>query len=146
MPEPKIDLRLRLGLREGSVYYFVDRRLTSREPHYLIVVNRDPLSQRVVFLAVLTTNVRDAKLRRASYLETLVEFTPSKSNVFTKHCVADCNQLFDMPLREFNERFTTGQIVYFDRDLSQDERRRLRVAIHASPVLPTEVKELVALP
>ena len=146
MPEPKIDLRLRLGLREGSVYYFVDRRLTSPEPHYFIVVNRDPLSQRVVFLTVLTSNVRDARLRRANYLETLVEFTPSKSNAFTKHCVADCNQLFDMSLHEFNERFIAGKIVYFDKDLSQDERRRLRAAIHASPVLPAEIKAFVALP
>jgi hypothetical protein len=40
-----IDLKLRLTLREGSVYYFAERHLTSPEPHYFIVVNSDPLAQ-----------------------------------------------------------------------------------------------------
>ena len=146
MPEPKIDLRLRLSLREGSVYYFVERRLTSAQPHYFIVVNSDPLRQRVVLLAVLTSNVRDARLRRANYLETLVEFTPGESNVFTKHCVADCNDVFDMPLGDFNERFCAGEIEYFSKDLSREERRRLRTALHASPLLSLEVKALIAAP
>ena len=146
MAERRIDLRLRLSLREGSIYYFVERRLTSGEPHYFIVVNNDPLVQRVLLLAVLTTNVRDAKRRRANCLETLIEFTPDKSNVFTRQCVADCNDLFDIPLTEFNERFSAGEIAYFDKDLSLSERRALRKAIDASELVPPELKALVAKP
>ena len=146
MPEPKIDLRLRLGLREGSVYYFVERRLTSPEPHYFIVVNSDPFNQKVLLLAVLTTNILDAKRRRADCPETLVEFRPDESNVFTKRCVTDCNDLFDIPLLEFNERFTAGEITYFEKDLSLQDRRALRRAIHASNILADELKALVAQP
>ena len=146
MAEGKIDLRLRLSLREGSVYYFVERRLTSPEPHYFIVVNHDPLGQRVLLLAVLTTNIRDANRRRAKCLETLVEFVASKSNVFTKDCVADCNDLFDIPLAEFSERFSAGDITYFDKDLPLNDRRALRKAIHASDLVAPELKALVARP
>jgi hypothetical protein len=133
-----------LGLREGSIYYFVERRVTSPESHYFIVVNHDPLTQRVLLLAVLTSNIRDAKRRRASSLGTLVEFTPAASNVFTKECVADCNDLMDIPLIEFNERFVAGEIKYFDKDLSLDDRRALRKAIHASDLVAPEMKALVA--
>lgn len=146
MPESKIDIRLRLSLREGSVYYFVERRLTSPEPHYFIVVNGDPIAQRVLILAVLTTNIRDAKRRRANCLETLVEFSPDEANVFTRHCVADCNDLFDMTLQEFSERFTGGEIKYFDKDLSLPCRRALRKAIHASDLVAPELKRLVLRP
>lgn len=45
-----IDTTLRLTLREGCVYYFVERHLTSPEPHYFIVVNSDPLTQQVLLL------------------------------------------------------------------------------------------------
>lgn len=146
MPEGKLDLRLRLGLREGSVYYFVERRLTSPEPHYFIVVNYDPVAQRVLLLAVLTTNIRDAKRRRAGHLETLVEFASGDAELFPKGCVADCNDLFDIPLVEFNERFTRGDIVYFEKDVSIENRRALRKAIHASKLVPDEIKASVAPP
>lgn len=146
MPEPKIDLRLRLGLREGSVYYFTERRLTSPEPHYFVVVNSDALSQKLLLLAIMTTNIAEARRRRAACLETLVEFRPDPSNVFTKRCVTDCNDLFDLPLREFNQRFVAGEIRYFEKDLPLRDRVALRRAIHASDILTDEIKALVAQP
>ena len=50
-----VDLTLRLTLREGSVYYFAERSLTSPEPHYFIVVNSDPLAQRVLVLSAYSS-------------------------------------------------------------------------------------------
>jgi hypothetical protein len=41
---PNIDSKLRLTLREGSVYYFTERTLTSALPHYFIVVNAEPIA------------------------------------------------------------------------------------------------------
>jgi len=55
-----IDLKLRLTLREGSVYYFTERHLTSSEPHYFIVVNSDPLAQLVLLLSVVQRLVLSA--------------------------------------------------------------------------------------
>lgn len=34
-------MELRVGLRAGSVYYFQSRELSSGEPHFFVVVNRD---------------------------------------------------------------------------------------------------------
>lgn len=146
MAPPDVDLKLRLTLREGSVYYFPDRSLTSAESHYFIVVNRDPLSQRLLLVAVTTTKVGDVKQRRANCPETLVEFAPDSSNVFTKHCIADCNDLKQIALGDFNERFVRKAIEYFDKDLPIALRRALRRAIHASDILSNELKALVSQP
>lgn len=141
-----IDLKLRLTLREGSVYYFADRSLTSGESHYFIVANRDPLAQQLLLLAVTTTKISAAKQRRANCPETLVEFIPDSSNVFTKHCVVDCNDLKQIALVDFDERFRRGAIRYFDKDLPASMRKALRKAIHASSILPDEIKALAAEP
>jgi hypothetical protein len=141
-----IDLKLRLSLREGTVYYFAHHSLTSPEPHYFIVVNSDPLAQRVLLLAVVTSQIKTVKLRRKACPETLVELTPKDFAVLTKPSIVDCNDLKEVPLAEFNARFVAKKIGYFDKDLPAALRRALRKAIHTSIVVSDEQKALVAKP
>jgi hypothetical protein len=138
-----IDLKLRLTLREGSIYYFAERHLTSPEPHYFIVVNSDPLTQRVLLLSVVTSQVDNVKLRRCNCLETLVELTPKMLDVLTKPSIVDCNDLKETSLAEFNARFMRKEISCFDKDLPVALRKALRQAIHASNILSAEMKALV---
>ena len=146
MAGPGIDLKLRLTLREGSVYYFEERHLTSPEPHYFIVVNADPLAQQVLLLSVVTSKVEDVKLRRRACPETLVELAPATFDVLKKPSIVDCNDLKQVPLAEFNARFVRREIRCFDKDLPVALRKALRRAIHASTILTAEVKALVAKP
>jgi hypothetical protein len=141
---PGIDLRLRLTLREGSVYYFVERSLTSPEPHYFIVVNFEPLIQQVVLLSVVTSKVAEVKRRRSASLETIVEISPDAFDVLKKASVVDCNYLKTIPLAEFNDRFVRGEIRCFDKDLPPVLRKTLRRAIHASDIVADELKALVS--
>ena len=141
-----IDLTLRLSLREGSIYYFADRSLTSAEPHYFIVVNADPLGQHVLLLGVVTSQLANVKLRRKHCPETLVEISPQAFNVLWKPSIVDCNDLKQVPLAEFNTRFVAKEIASFGKDLPAPLRRALRKAIHASVIVTDEVKALVAMP
>lgn len=149
MAGAKIGLKLRLSLREGSVYYFTDRSLTSPEPHYFIVVNSNPLTQQVLVLAVVTSQVENVKLRRRACPETLVELGPGTPNTFDvlgKPSIVDCNDLKQIPLAEFSARFDRKEIAYFDKDLPAALRRAIRKAVHDSKILAPEVKALVAMP
>jgi hypothetical protein len=142
----KIDTKLRLSLREGTVYYFTHHTITSPEPHYFIVVNQDPLTQKVLLLAVVTSKIEKAKLRRKECLETLVEMDEKSFDVLTKPSIVDCNDLKEIHLTDFNARFAANEIKYFDKDLSAVLRKALRKAIHASTILSDEMKSLVAKP
>ena len=146
MAGASIDLKLRLTLSEGSVYYFAERHLTSPEPHYFIVVNSAPLAQQVLVLSVVTSKVDDVKLRRKACPETLVELAPDIFGVLKKPSIVDCNDLKQVPLSEFNARFVRGEIRCFDKDLPVALRKALRKAIHASTILSAEMKALVAKP
>jgi len=141
-----IDQTLRLTLREGSVYYFAERHITSPEPHYFIVVNSDPFAQQVLLLSVVTSKVDDVKLRRKACPETLVEISPDIFDLLKKPSIVDCNDLKPVPLAEFNARFVRKEIRWFDKDLPVALRKALRKAIHASTILAAEMKALVARP
>ena len=143
----KIPLELRVGLREGSIYYFQDRKLTSREPHFHIAVNADPLGQDVLLLTIVTSKVDKVKHRRSNCLQTVVEMTPADlPKVLTKDSIVDCNDLIRVPLDEFCESWKRKEIEAFAEDLSAALRRAMRKAIHASDILADELKALVALP
>lgn len=146
MVPPGIDAKLRLTLREGSVYYFTHRSLTSPEPHYFIVVNADPLKQEVLLLGVCTSKVAGVRQRRRAFPETIVEISPQAFDVLRKLSIVDCNDLKQVRLVEFNARFLRGEIDYFDKDLPVSLRNALRKAIHASRMVPGEIKALIAPP
>src|SRR2546421_202146 len=55
-----VPLDLRLSLREGSVFYFQERTLSSAEAHFHIVVN-NPLAQQVLLLTVVTSKIEKVK-------------------------------------------------------------------------------------
>jgi hypothetical protein len=141
-----VNFKLSVSLREGTVYYFAHHSLSSPEPHYFIVVNADPLAQKVLLLAVVTSKIEKAKLRRKACLDTLVELTPNEFDVLTKPSIVDCNDLQEIPLADFNAQFVAKKIRYFDKDLPAALRRALRKAIHASIVLSDEQKARVAKP
>jgi hypothetical protein len=146
LPAQRIDPKLRLTLREGSVYYFTERSLTSLESHYFVVVNSNPLAQGLLLLGVVTSKVAKVKQRRRDIPETLVEISPQDFSILRKLSIVDCNDLKQVQLIEFNERFVRNQIRYFDKDLPAPLRIALRKAIHASPIVPDEMKILVAKP
>lgn len=146
MAGEKINTKLALSLREGTVYYFTHHTLYSPEPHYFIVVNHDPLRQKVLLLGVVTSKIEKAKLRRKECIETLVEMDETSFDVLTKPSVVDCNDLKEVPLTDFNARFVANEIKYFDKDLPMILRKALRKAIHASIILSDEQKALVAKP
>jgi hypothetical protein len=142
----QVPLELRLTLREGSVYYFTERTLSSPQPHFHIVVN-DPLTQHVLLLTIVTSKVEKVKFRRRDSLETLVELGPADlPKILTRPSIVDCNQLIRITLEEFCQRWAGKEIAAFDKDLPMRLRVALRKAIHASKVLPDSVRELVADP
>jgi hypothetical protein len=113
----RIDPKLRLTLREGSVYYFTERSLTSAESHYFVVVNSNPIGQELLLLGVVTSKVAEVKQRRRDSAESLVEISPHDFEIFRKLSIVDCNDPKQIQLVEFNGRFLRNEICYFDKDL-----------------------------
>jgi hypothetical protein len=76
MSPEKLPLELKLGLRSGSVFYFEARELTSTEPHFFVVLNRDPLGEELLLLTVFTSQIDKMRIRNRERPDTIVEFGP----------------------------------------------------------------------
>ncbi len=138
-----VPLELRLSLREGTVFYFKERKLSSAEPHFHIVVN-DPLTQQVLLLTVVTSKVEKVKYRRRDCPNTLVELGPRDlPNILSRPSIVDCNNVTRISLDEFCDRWTRKEIAAFARDLPQPLKIALRFALHASEILAPEIKALI---
>jgi len=140
-----VDPLLRLTLRQGTVYYMPDRGLSSPEPHYFIVVNRNPVGENLLLMAVTTSQVERAERRIERPQmpeETLVHVSPEEYTEFTKPSCVNCNQLFTRTVAEFQAQKRSGNVV--DKlDLPAPVLERILKGILASPQVSDEDKAKV---
>ena len=136
---------LRLVLRRGSVFYFQHRHLKSPEPHYLIVLNTVPLTDRCLVLAVPSSQVDKVRQRRQDQpAVTLVEVSPADYPDFTKPSIIDCNSLLEL------DRQTLGRQLDAEpraqrRDLPAPVLEAVIAGVLASRLVTGEQKRLVSL-
>lgn len=142
MPAERLPLELRSGVRAGSVFYFRSRELTSAEPHFFVVVNRDPLGSELLLLTIVTSNSNDVRVRNRTRLQTVVEITPAEYNEFSVASAIDCNTIFEKPLSELADMVRRREVRYHV-DLPQEIFDKLRTAVLASPVVSDELKEML---
>lgn len=138
-----LPLELKLGLRAGSVYYFEARELHSLEPHYFVVVNRDPLGSQLVLLTVFSSQLEKIRLRNRARPETVVEISPVEYAELKVASAVDCNDIFRRSLDEMAGLVRQRRVRY-QHDLPADVLKRVRDAILASPVVDPEDKNLIA--
>jgi hypothetical protein len=142
VPDEKLPLELRLGLRAGSVYYFQSRELTSERPHFFIVVNRDPIRKQLLLLTIVTSNVAAARTRNHDRLHTVVEISPQEYDEFKVLSAVDRNVVLEKPLAELVGMAERKEIRYH-RDLPSELFAKIKTAILASRLVPEELKELL---
>ena len=133
---------LKLTLRAGSVYYFQERKLTSPEPHYFIVVNQEPFSRQLLVLTVVSSKVDNVKRLRQGLPGTLVEIGPKDYDELKVPSVVDCNVVFNKALGELAENIQRKEVVY-KKDLPPDILNAIRLGIKASPLVEDEIKRLL---
>jgi len=142
VPDERLPLELRVGLRAGSVYYFRSRELTSERPHFFIVVNRDPIGSQLLLLTIVTSNVADARTRNRNRLQTIVEITPEEYREFKVHLVVDCNVVLEKPLSELSGMVRRNEVRYHC-DLPAEIFAKIKTAVLASPLVPDELKDML---
>lgn len=137
-----LSLTLRLSLRSGCVYKFQDRRLTSGEPHYFVVVNRDPIGDKLLLLTICTSKIETARRLCRHQIETLVEIDVGKVAYLPLQTAINCNQLFDMSLEAFSEK--SNEVGFETCDpLPSEIFLQIKAAILISKQLSEDEKKLI---
>jgi len=137
-----LPLELRLGLRPGSVFYFQSRELTSEQPHFFVVVNRDPIGTKRLLLTIVTSNIEAVRRRNRGRPETFIEVSPADYDELKVDSAIDCNVVIEKPLSELVGMVRRKEVRYH-RDLPVQIFAKLKAAVLASSVVAPEIKELL---
>jgi hypothetical protein len=142
MASEALPMELRLGLRAGSVYYFQSRELSSGQPHFFIVVNRDPLATKLLLLTIVTFKVDKVRIRNRERPHTVVEISPKEYDEFKVLSAVDCNVVLEKSLSELAGLVRRKEVRYH-KDLSPETFGKIKAAILASPLVADELKLLL---
>lgn len=133
MESSNLPASLRLTLRSGTVYYFEHRGLSSGEPHFFIVLNADPQSDKVLILAVGSSQIDKVCRRRAGLPpESLVVIDQSDYSDFSKPTIIDCNQVFELSMEELIQKFNAKELRHH-LDLPEEVLKKVWTGVRRSP-------------
>ena len=142
MPLEKLPLELKAGLRAGSVFYFQARELKSAAPHFFAVLNRDPLGEELLLMAVFTSQIEKVRLRNRERPESVVEFGPDDYAPLSCPTAIDGNVIHRRTLAEMAGLVRRKELRYHP-DIPSQLFARIRAAVLASPVIEDEDKDRI---
>ena len=138
---------LRLTLRQGTVYYMQQRSVTSAKPHYCIVMNASPLTDELIVLSIVTSNVEMRKDRArltGERPETIVEMGPADYPELSLPSCVDCNDVKRGDASQFRSDVSRAAAVPC-RDLPPGVLERIVAGILLSTQVDDRVKDLVRI-
>jgi hypothetical protein len=135
---------LRATIQPGSVCYFHDSNLTSPDPHYFIIINKNPLTDRILLLVCSSSQLEAVRKRRALRPETVVEISPLEYPDFTRDSNVDCNTVFEKSIRELQRKYDSRQLRV-QAVISPDILEKLRDAVLESDMVDGEVQDMLIL-
>lgn len=142
MGDETLPVELRFGLHPGNVYYFQTRELSSPEPHFFVVVNREPITTKILLLTIVTSKVDKVRLRNRERLHTVVEISPKEYDEFKLLSAVDCNVVLEKPLAELVGLVKRKEVRYH-KDLPPEIFAKVKNAILSSPLVADELKLLL---
>lgn len=134
MIEISPEIRIRSTIKEGSVYYFSDNELSSKEPHYFIVLNHNPKNEEILLLVCSTTKIHERKKIRKLHKNTLVEISKHEYSDFKSDSIVDCNIIFPRTIEEIISKLKSGDLK-IKKDMDSAVIEKLRDAVCQSPVI-----------
>jgi len=133
-------------IKTGSVYYFQEEGLSSNEPHYFIVLNRNPRTEEFLILVCASSQV-DKRKRIVRFLgfpqKTLVIVSPSEYPTFKKESVIDCNSVFERTTQSLIDKLEKKQLKLCERLMPKEIIEKLISGTLASDQVSERVRKML---
>lgn len=140
------EAQIKSTIKPGSVFYFIEEALKfSEEPHYFIVINHNPITDRVILLVCASSQIQKVKRMRRSITDTIVEVAKREYPDFTKDSIIDCNGVFERSISTLVQKLKEGDLKA-KREIDISIVEKLRKATIASPLVENNIKKLLTQP
>ena len=140
-------VRILATIQTGSVYYFEEERLASNEPHYFVVLNKDPRTEELLILVCASSQVekRQQIIQKLGFpQETLVLISHAEYSLFTKDTVIDCNRAFEKTPQSLIEKLEQDKLKVCAQIMSEDIIKKLIRGVLASSQVSEKIQRLLA--
>jgi len=139
------EIKIKATIKPGTVFYFTEETFSSQEPHYFIVLNRDPLSTNVVILVCSSSQIEKVEKRIARLglpCETAVKILESEYTSFTTDSIINCNEVFQRSIDQLVGKLKTNDLK-IKAEMSSGFVEKLVAAVRKSPLVAQEVKDML---
>jgi hypothetical protein len=129
----------------GSVFYFTERRFNSSEPHYFVLINKDPISDsRLIFINATSQVDKRKKVIRLSKLppDTLVEVIPGRCSFLKLNTAFDCNSYTEYFAEALIGRLQSKSFHYVG-EMPADVLTEIIKGVLISPQIDEDTKDLL---
>jgi hypothetical protein len=98
-------------IQQGSVYYFDDKTLSSPDPHYFIVINKNPSKEDPILLVCASSKVKEVEKSRSLWrAKTVVKISKTEYIGFTLDSIVDCNFILEKSKKELEGKLKDGRL------------------------------------
>jgi hypothetical protein len=144
----EIPARVRIlgAIRTGSVFYFEEEAISSAEPHFFVVLNKNPRTEEVLVLVCASSQVEKRKqaIQRLGFpATTLVFVSPTEYVLFKKDTVIDCNRAYEKTPQSLVEKLEQGKLKVCTEIMAEAIVQQLLQGVMASPQVAERVKQLL---
>jgi hypothetical protein len=139
-------VRILASIQIGSVYYFQEEQVQSTEPHYFVVLNKNPRSEDFLILVCASSQVEKRKqiIQKLGFPpETLVFISPKEFPLFTKETVVDCNRAFEKTAQLLINKLEQGKLGVCTEIMPIEIVRKLVKGILASTQISKNVQKVL---
>lgn len=133
-------------VKTGSVYYFEEERLSSLEPHYFIVVNKNPKSDEVLLLVCASSQIEKRKdaIRKLGFAEeTLVLVSPRECPCFNKDTAIDRNTVWEKTSQSVIEKLSNRELRVCPDEIPGEIVKKLIKGVLISNQVSEDIKVLI---
>ena len=138
------DVFIKTSLKPGTVYYFPEESFSSKESHYFVVLNRNPLDEHIILLVCSQSHIEKVKQRRKTCPpETLVEISKTQYPSFTTNSIIDCNYVLEKTVAQLMDKYAQGKLQLILEPIKDEMVERLRKAVLLSPRIEPRIKNIL---
>jgi len=138
-------VRIRAGIKTGTVYYFKEESHEQDAPwHHFVVINSRPASDSILILVCASSQVEKIKKNRKNLpSETLVEVSHLEYKDFVLPTIFDCNTVYEKTISYSIKKLQDGKLGAYNVDMDLKTVEKLKAGVLASPLVRRELKKIV---
>jgi len=140
-------VRILVTIKTGSVYYFEEEELTSVEPHYFVVLNKNPRTEEFLILVCASSQIekRQQIAQRLGFpSETQVLISPSEFSIFSVDTIIDCNRVFEKTSQTLIEKLEQNKLKVCTEMMPDGILQKLITGVLASSQVSEKIKLMLS--